>query len=315
MEGRGGHGGVGGHRCTSLGGSTRLNLSLGALRELLEDIERLSDLRERKSKLVRPLATTRRKTHLGSEGLLVLEQVEELGRVHLEEHAGDLSGEVGLRAVDLGVETVRQPQSAIKRRRGRKKDVRLSEHLLLLLGRSVGEDGGGQARTSDGLLSVANARVELVPSRASHAGDGRTARRLGRDGCLSRTRGAIGGEGSSRGGDGLSGHGRATASDGSGSAVGAGSAAGRALGRRKVLGELLGRDLAVGRAHGGHAGGVEARAREVAGSGLGVGHGSASAGLGVALRSAVVHRGSGHAGVGCDAGESGGLLRRRENDD
>ena len=44
-------------------------------------------------------------TNLGSESFVVLEQVEQLARIHLQQHSSNLSGEVGLRLMNLGVET------------------------------------------------------------------------------------------------------------------------------------------------------------------------------------------------------------------
>jgi hypothetical protein len=43
--------------------------------------------------------------YLVVESWLVLEEEENLGAVHLEEHTGELSSELGLRGVDLGVKT------------------------------------------------------------------------------------------------------------------------------------------------------------------------------------------------------------------
>ena len=50
---------------------------------------------------------------LGLEGVVVLEEVEEFGRIHLEEHTGDLTGEIRLSRVDLGVETTFNPNNGI----------------------------------------------------------------------------------------------------------------------------------------------------------------------------------------------------------
>ena len=70
---------------------------------------------------------------LGSQGVAGLEQVKEFDVVHVQEHSGDLSGELGLLLLDVQVEA-------------------LSEHLLLLGGRGLGEDGSGQGllRTGQG---------------------------------------------------------------------------------------------------------------------------------------------------------------------
>ena len=43
---------------------------------------------------------------LGAESIGTLQKMEELGVVHLEEHAGDLTSELRLRLVDEGVETL-----------------------------------------------------------------------------------------------------------------------------------------------------------------------------------------------------------------
>lgn len=54
---------------------------------------------------------------LALEGLLVLQHVDQLGVVDLQEHAGDLAGQLGVHALDEGEEA-------------------LAQHLLLLLWRS-----------------------------------------------------------------------------------------------------------------------------------------------------------------------------------
>ena len=55
----------------------------------------------------------------------MLQHMEELGVVDLEQHAGDLSGQVGEHPLDEREET-------------------LAQHLFLLLGWSSGQHGGGE---------------------------------------------------------------------------------------------------------------------------------------------------------------------------
>mmetsp|Transcript_31331 Transcript_31331/g.91752 ORF Transcript_31331/g.91752 Transcript_31331/m.91752 type:complete len:621 (-) Transcript_31331:133-1995(-) len=66
---------------------------------------------------------------LGAESIRTLQKMEELGVVHLEEHAGDLASELRLRLVDEGVET-------------------LANHVLLHLGAGRSESAGGEALVS-----------------------------------------------------------------------------------------------------------------------------------------------------------------------
>ena len=68
----------------------------------------------------------------------VLQHVEQLGVVDLKQHAGDLAGEVRVHPLDRREQT-------------------LAQHLLLLLGRSGGQHGGGERLLAldDGLLLIA----------------------------------------------------------------------------------------------------------------------------------------------------------------
>ena len=69
---------------------------------------------------------------------MILQHVKELSVVDLEQHAGDLSGEVWVHPLDQREES-------------------LTQHLLLLLGRSGGQHGGGErllALDDDGLLCL-----------------------------------------------------------------------------------------------------------------------------------------------------------------
>jgi len=60
---------------------------------------------------------------LALQRVVVLQHVEQLGVVDLQQHAGDLAGEVGVHPLDQWEES-------------------LSQHLLLLLWRSRGQHGG-----------------------------------------------------------------------------------------------------------------------------------------------------------------------------
>jgi len=60
---------------------------------------------------------------LALQGVVVLQHVEQLGVVDLQQHAGDLAGEVWVHPLDQWEES-------------------LSQHLLLLLWRSRGQHGG-----------------------------------------------------------------------------------------------------------------------------------------------------------------------------
>ena len=78
------------------------------------------------------------KTYLLLQEVVILQHVQQLGVVDLQEHAGDLSGQVRVHSLDKREET-------------------LAEHLLLLLGRSGGQHGGGErllALDDDCLLSL-----------------------------------------------------------------------------------------------------------------------------------------------------------------
>ena len=77
-------------------------------------------------------------TYLPLQGVVILQHVKELSVVDLEQHAGDLSGEVWVHPLDQREES-------------------LTQHLLLLLGRSGGQHGGGErllALDDDGLLCL-----------------------------------------------------------------------------------------------------------------------------------------------------------------
>jgi len=76
--------------------------------------------------------------NLALQRVRVLQHVKELSVVDLQQHAGDLSGEVGVHPLDQREES-------------------LTQHLLLLLGRSGGQHGGGErllALDEDGLLCL-----------------------------------------------------------------------------------------------------------------------------------------------------------------
>merc|ERR1712203_1248514 len=62
---------------------------------------------------------------LALEGLLVLQHVNQLRVVDLEQHAGDLAGQVRIHGLD-------------------EREEALAQHLLLLLWRSGGQHGGRQ---------------------------------------------------------------------------------------------------------------------------------------------------------------------------
>ena len=44
--------------------------------------------------------------HLALEGVLVLQHVHQLGVINLEQHAGDLAGQIGEHALDQGEQTL-----------------------------------------------------------------------------------------------------------------------------------------------------------------------------------------------------------------
>ena len=71
---------------------------------------------------------------LSLEGIRRLEEVKELGVVHLKKHASDLAGQLGLDSVDERVEA-------------------LSDHVLLLLISGVRELCGGEGLLSSGALA------------------------------------------------------------------------------------------------------------------------------------------------------------------
>ena len=69
---------------------------------------------------------------------MVLQHVKELSVVDLEQHAGDLASQVRVHPLD-------------------EREESLTQHLLLLLGRSRGQHGGGEwllALDEDGLLGL-----------------------------------------------------------------------------------------------------------------------------------------------------------------
>ena len=75
------------------------------------------------------------KTYLLLQEVVILQHVQQLGVVDLQEHPGDLPSQVGVYSLDQWEEP-------------------LAQHLLLVLGRSGGQHGGGErllALDDDGL--------------------------------------------------------------------------------------------------------------------------------------------------------------------
>lgn len=113
---------------------TRLSLDLSSLGEFLEDVESFSDLewrgRQYSTRNVRRSREEKRETNLGSERLVIFEQVEQFTRIHLQQHSGNLTSEVRLRLVDLGVEAVEErigQNLTISNRREAKRRSRFDE--------------------------------------------------------------------------------------------------------------------------------------------------------------------------------------------
>lgn len=99
--------------------------------------------------------------HLGLQGVGRLQQQQQLAVVHLQQHAGDLAGQLRLQALH-------------------QREQALAQHLLLLLGRGGREHGRGQVAA---LLAGHDSR---------HRGDGLRLGRLGRRRGRSGVVGAVG---------------------------------------------------------------------------------------------------------------------------
>ena len=142
----------------------------------VQDLERLLDLRP--------------------ERLGTLEEVEQLGVVHLEQHTGNLPGEVRLRLVDERVQPL--PDHVLlylgrgaRERRGRELLVRARRGVLLLLlgrralGHVAGPSGSHGTAGALGHAGVTDAAVELDGGLAGHASPSRAGRH-GSASCWSR---------------------------------------------------------------------------------------------------------------------------------
>jgi len=82
--------------------------------------------------------------NLALERVVILQHVEELSVIDLEQHAGDLAGQVGVHPLD-------------------EREESLTQHLLLLLRRS-----GGQHASSEGLLALDEDGLLGLWSRGHH---------------------------------------------------------------------------------------------------------------------------------------------------
>ena len=96
---------------------------------------------------------------LGIQSLVVLQKVQQLAVVHLEQHASDLAGVVGLTGSNLGVQV-------------------LTNHLLLLIGIGSGQSGSGQASglgsrgSGSGSSGTVSTGLALVLGETTTAGTG-----------------------------------------------------------------------------------------------------------------------------------------------